>query len=193
MAEAKEKLNILTDSLDIVILNAGTCEYLDLPQFDPQLFHRVFATNVQGAVNSLSIALPLLRKNARGLRQIVAVSSLSSLLPLPRAEAYGASKAALDYLFTSLRIDLVTSNIDVTLVQPGFVETPLTAKNDFHMPGLISSTRAAAEILWAIEKRKKLHRFPRRLAWPLIMLRNLSSVWENFIAPKLIKKPSGLY
>ncbi|BFM12870.1 SDR family NAD(P)-dependent oxidoreductase [Simiduia litorea] len=201
MAAAKAELHAITDSLDMVILNAGCCEYVDLPVFEPKLFERVFATNFQGVVNCLAIALPLLRANThsnaqantRSRAQVVAVSSLSTLLPFPRAEAYGASKAALDYFIATLRIDLKAANIDVTLVQPGFVATPLTAKNDFPMPGLIASGRAADEIIWASEKRKKLHRFPRRLAWPLLVLRSLGPVWERWLAPALIRKPPSLY
>lgn len=193
MRIAKTKMLATTDALDMVILNAGSCEYIDLPAFDPALFQRVFATNLQGVVNCLAIALPMLKASPRSHAQIVAVSSLSTLLPFPRAEAYGASKAALDYLMATLRIDLKASNIDVTLVQPGFVETPLTAKNDFPMPGLIAANRAADEILWAAEKRKRLHRFPRRLAWPLLCLRSLGPLWDRVIAPSLLRKPSKLY
>ena len=59
---------------------------------------------------------------------------LSLIHILPRAEAYGASKAALDYLANTLRLDLASKGIGVTLIRPGFVQTPLTDKNDFPMP-----------------------------------------------------------
>lgn len=181
----------ITDFIDIAILNAGTCEYVDLPKWEPALFERVFATNVQGVVNCLSVALPLLRRARKG--QVVAVSSLSSLVPFPRAEAYGASKAAVDYLMDTLRIDLAPMGIVITLVQPGFVATPLTDKNDFPMPGLMTAQEAALEILWAAARRKRVHRFPRRLAWPLRIFHSLRPVWDRFIAPNMQRKPKTLY
>lgn len=193
MQVAARRLAELTDYLDWVILNAGTCEYLDLPTVDPAMFERVFATNVQGAVNCLALALPLLRKYPNSGARIVAVSSLSSLLPFPRAEAYGASKAALEYTMAALRIDLRPFKIGVTVVQPGFVATPLTEKNDFPMPGLISPERAAEEILWAAHKGKDLYRFPKRLSVPLLLLRAMGGIWSRLIAPALSRNQSGLY
>lgn len=196
VAIAQKKLGTMVDTLDLVILNAGTCEYVDLPLIDVNLFQRVFATNVQGVVNCIALALPFLTRQAsprsKHKPHLVAISSLSSLLPFPRAEAYGASKAAIDYLMATLRIDL-QGQVDVTVIQPGFVKTPLTAKNDFSMPGLIDCDRAVTEILWAIDKRKKLHRFPRRLAWPILWLRSAGSLWESVIAPKLVRDNKSTY
>ncbi len=87
---------------DLVILNAGNCEYINNARsFDADLFERVMQTNVQGTVNCLAEVLP---KMARGSRLAI-VSSSVTFLPLTRAEAYGASKAALDYLARTLAID----------------------------------------------------------------------------------------
>ncbi|UTA48635.1 SDR family NAD(P)-dependent oxidoreductase [Simiduia sp. 21SJ11W-1] len=191
LSAVQQQMAAITDFIDIAIFNAGTCEYVDLPKLEPAMFERVFATNVQGVVNSLHLALPLLRRARAG--QVVAVSSLSSLLPFPRAEAYGASKAALDYLMSTLRIDLLPFKVAVTVVQPGFVATPLTDKNDFPMPGLMSAQAAADEILWAVSKRKRVHRFPKRLAWPLRFFQALRPVWDKFIAPGMQRKPKTLY
>ena len=80
--------------------------------------------------------------------------------PLPRAEAYGASKAGLRYLLESLRVDLAHEGIDVTLVSPGFVDTPLTAKNDFPMPMRWSAEKAAQHICKRLEKRQLEIAFP---------------------------------
>lgn len=132
-------------ALDLVILNAGTCEYLEPGQFDPALVERVMRTNVNGTSHCLAAALPLLRRGRQP--HLVVMGSSVSWLALPRAGAYGASKAALRYLVESLRIDLVGEGIDVTLVSPGFVDTPLTRRNDFPMPQLWSAERAAAHIL----------------------------------------------
>lgn len=142
---------------DIVILNAGTCEYIDdIRALDEKLFHKVIDINLNGTVNCLAALLPKLKSGA-----IIAIMSSSvTYLPFSRAQAYGASKAALDYLAKSLAIDLQSSNISVSLIRPGFVETPLTDKNDFAMPGKITTADASRYIRNGIAKRKKEINFP---------------------------------
>jgi NAD(P)-dependent dehydrogenase (short-subunit alcohol dehydrogenase family) len=144
--------------LDQVILTAGTCEYLDAGSFEANMIERVMRANVFSAAYCVEAALPLLRKAARP--HLVAVCSSVTYLPLPRAEAYGASKAAMRYLFQSLRIDLAHEAIDVTLVSPGFVDTPLTQHNDFPMPMRWPASKAAFYITHRLEKR------PLEIAFP---------------------------
>ena len=81
--------------LDILIANAGTCEYIDPPEFDSGIFERIIQTNFLGTVYLLESLLPLLRASKAG--HFVSISSSVSFLPLPRAHAYGASKVALNY------------------------------------------------------------------------------------------------
>ena len=145
-------------ALDQVILNAGTCEYLEPGHFDPALVERVMRTNLTGTSFCLAAALPLLRRGQQP--HLVVMGSSVSWLALPRAGAYGASKAALRYLVESLRIDLAAEGIDVTLVSPGFVDTPLTRRNDFPMPQLWSVERAAGHII------ARLPRRPLEIAFP---------------------------
>ena len=83
-----------------------------------------------------------------------------SWLPLPRAEAYGASKAALDYLADTLRLDLAGKGIGVTLIRPGFVQTPLTAKNDFPMPCLVTVEEASRAIMAGLVAGRHQIHFP---------------------------------
>ncbi|EJT85166.1 short-chain dehydrogenase/reductase [Pseudomonas putida S11] len=129
-------------ALDRVILNAGTCEYLEPDHFDPALVERVVRTNFLAVSYCLAAALPLLRAGQRP--HLVVMGSSVTWLALPRAGAYGASKAAVRYLVESQRIDLAREGIAVTLVNPGFVDTPLTRRNDFPMPQLWSAQRAAS-------------------------------------------------
>ena len=143
--------------LDLVILNAGDCEYIDdVRRFDAELFHRVISANLSGTANCLDALLPGLDRGSR----LVIVSSSVTYLPLPRAEAYGASKAALDYLARTLAVDLKSHGIQVSLVRPGFVDTPLTRKNDFPMPGRISVEKASEYIRTGIERGKSEIDFP---------------------------------
>ena len=169
--------------LDRVILNAGTCEYLDIDTPDWDMMQRVMKVNYFGAINSLAAAMPLLEASPKP--HIVGVVSLAILAPFPRAEAYGSSKAALQYFFDSLRVDLVKKNIDVTVINPGFVKTPLTDKNDFAMPFLMSSEEAAERMVKAIAARPRQFDFPGRLKWMLKVLGFIPAFWNKVVAPFL--------
>lgn len=153
--------------LDLLILNAGTCEYMTLDDgFDGELFARVIETNLVATGLALAAFLPLLGRGAR----LAIVSSSVSWLPLPKAEAYGASKAALDYLAATLRLDLQPKGVGVTLIRPGFVQTPLTAKNDFPMPCLVAVTEASRIIRAGLAAGQHQIHFPRRFIWLLRLL-----------------------
>lgn len=152
-------------SLDIAVLNAGSCEYIDLPEFDSELFIRVMRTNLESMAISIEGVLPLLRQGQNPL--LVLVGSSAAYVPLPRAEAYGASKAAIAYLADTLRVDLYREKIDVSLVCPGFVKTPLTDRNDFPMPARVSVEDASRFIRQGIERRNSEIHFPKRFTYLL--------------------------
>jgi NAD(P)-dependent dehydrogenase (short-subunit alcohol dehydrogenase family) len=114
--------------------------------------------NLLTASYCIEAALPLLRLGNRA--HLVGVGSSVTYLPLPRAEAYGASKAAMRYLMETLRIDLRAEGIAVTLVSPGLVDTPLTQKNDFPMPMRWPVDKAARHIA------ERLHRQPFEINFP---------------------------
>lgn len=146
-----------TQTFDVAILNAGTCEYVDVDDFEPDMFRRVFEPNFFGVVNCVDAILPILKKG----NKVVIVDSMARLLPFTRSQAYGASKAALHYFTKSLEVDLHDKGIDVQAVSPGFVETPLTDKNDFEMPMKITASEAAKAMLKGIESNKQTIFFPR--------------------------------
>jgi short-subunit dehydrogenase len=168
--------------LDQVILNAGSCEYLDFPEPDWQAIRRVMEVNYFGTVNCLEIALPLLRQSKEERPHIVVVASQATYAPFPRAEAYGASKAALQYFFSSLRIDLAQENIDVTVVNPGFVDTPLTRQNDFDMPFLMDVDEAAQRVINRLESRPRTYSFPKRLQALLFISRLMPRLWQKMVS-----------
>ncbi len=174
-------------SLDLVILNAGTCEYLEPGQFDPALVERVMRTNLIGTSHCLAAALPLLRRSERP--HLVVIGSSVSWLALPRAGAYGASKVALRYLVESLRLDLSRENIDVTLVSPGFVDTPLTRRNDFPMPQLWSAERAARHIIARLPRRPLEITFPATFTLLLRLLGALPARWRLKLGQRLARQP----
>jgi NAD(P)-dependent dehydrogenase (short-subunit alcohol dehydrogenase family) len=154
-------------ALDLALFNAGTCEYLNAQDFDMDLVERVFTPNLFGTLYGVEAALPLLRaarKEGKPAR-LAATSSASAYLPLPRAEAYGASKAAVSYFLESLRLDLDQEGIDVSLIHPGFVKTPLTERNDFPMPMQVSADAAAEAIINGLVKGQLDIHFPRRFTY----------------------------
>merc|ERR1711879_49402 len=168
MHHAAELIQAQFGKIDTLIANAGTCEYLDIRQFDVGLIKRVFNTNLNGLIHTLEVALPLIRQSRRGY--VVGMSSSATYLPLPRAEAYGASKAAVSYLLESLRGDLAAERIDVSIISPGFVKTPLTDRNDFPMPMRITPEQAATSIVRGLERRPWEIHFPRRFTLLLKLL-----------------------
>lgn len=181
----RQRIQAISPQLDRAILNAGTCEYLDIDEPDWTMMARIMAVNFGGTVNSVAVALPLLQAHPQQAGHLVGVVSQAHFLPFPRAEAYGASKAAQQYFLDSLRVDLGSKNVDVTVINPGFVKTPLTDKNDFPMPFLVPVAVAARRMADAIERRPLQYDFPRRLKWSLRLLGMMPRLWNRKIAPAI--------
>lgn len=177
-------------ALDQVILNAGTCEYLDADRFEAAMIERVVRANLFSAAYCLEAALPLLRRVDNP--HLVAVCSSVTFLALPRAEAYGASKAAMRYLFESLRIDLAREGIDVTLVSPGFVDTPLTRANDFPMPMRWPVDKAARHIATRLAQRPLEIAFPTPFIVALRLLGTLPARLRLALGKRLARPSQGL-
>ena len=108
-------------------------------------------------------------------------------LPLSRAEAYGASKAAANYLLETLAIDLIPEKILVTVVNPGFVKTPLTAKNDFPMPFALEVDEAVRIIKNGILRKKSEIHFPYHLTLIIKFLSLLPRSWWRILGQKFKK------
>ncbi|WP_107851986.1 SDR family NAD(P)-dependent oxidoreductase [Oceanimonas marisflavi] len=155
--------------VDLAILNAGTCEYVnDAHAFDAELFERVVQANLIGTGNCVAAVLPRIKTGGR----LALVSSSVTFVPLTRAEAYGASKAGVDYLARTLAVDLNAARVAVSLIRPGFVDTPLTRKNDFPMPGRVSPEQASRAIRRGLARGRSEITFPtgfiatlRLLSW----------------------------
>jgi short-subunit dehydrogenase len=186
LKEAGEKLKSITDYLDMVICAAGICEYEDDLQFDPNLYERNLDINFLGVVRTLNLALPLL-KQSQHRAHFIAISSLSTCVGFPRAEAYGASKAALNYFMQALKADTVNLPLDLTLVRPGFIATDLVKNNDFPMPFLMTPEQASEHVIKAIKSRQFLVDFPRRLSWPLRFAGLFFSAWCKWVAPRITR------
>jgi short-subunit dehydrogenase len=171
--------------LDIAIFNAGDCLYLDIDHFDANIFEKMIQTNFLSTVYGVAATLPLLKKAQQP--HLVLMSSSAAYLPLPRAEAYGASKAAVQYFGNTLRVHLAPSGIPVSVIFPGFVKTPLTDKNNFPMPFLITPEQAAQAIIKGIQHYTPEIRFPWRLILLLKILSKLPIRWQVALLKKTVK------
>ncbi|MFI2809718.1 MULTISPECIES: SDR family oxidoreductase [Microbulbifer] len=185
MDRAGRELAELTDHLDMVVACAGTCEYDDGLKLDSASYRRVFDANFFGAINTLRQALPLLSQSKAPV--FAGVGSLSSVVGFPRAEAYGASKAALGYFLDALRADVSRTCLKVVHIRPGFIDTPLTERNDFDMPFLMTPEEAAACIEKGLLQGKSTIDFPRRLSWPLRFFGFFRWLWFRFSAPRMTR------
>jgi len=119
---------------------------------------------------------------ARGRGHIAAVASLAGYRPGPVAHEYGASKAAVIYLMNGLRFTLAPLGVKVTVINPGFVRTPLTDRNRFPMPFLVEADDAAERIVRGLERGKKEIHFPAPMSWAAKVLRVLPyPIYERII------------
>jgi short-subunit dehydrogenase len=159
---AADELRARFGPVDVLVANAGVGGQVGGAQFDAGEVGDVLGVNVVGAANAVAAVLPEMRR--RGAGQLVAISSLAAYRGLPKSAAYCASKAALSALFESLRLDLQGTGVDVTIIHPGFIKTPLTATRHARMPYLMELDTATQKIVRAIEQRRKLYAFPWQLA-----------------------------
>jgi short-subunit dehydrogenase len=159
---AAETLREKLGPIDVLIANAGIGPTRDAARFDPAEVAEVMNINVVGASNSVAAVLPEMLAAGRG--QLVVMSSLAAYRGLPKSAAYCASKAAVSSFFESLRLDLEPKGIDVTIIHPGFIKTPLTAGRHAQLPYLQELDEAVKKIAGAIEKRRKTYSFPWQLA-----------------------------
>lgn len=153
---------------DLSVLNAGTHIRNSAGNFDRDVFRKLMDINYMGAVNCLQVVIPAYLEQQRG--EIGVVSSVAGYQGLPNASAYGATKAALINLCESLQPELAAANVDLRLINPGFVRTPLTDLNEFPMPFLMEVEDAAARIVKGLEGRGFEITFPRRFTWMLKIL-----------------------
>jgi len=148
---------------DIVVLNAGTHQPMPAARFDAAVFDKLMAINVMGVVNGLAAVVPRFIARRRG--RIAVVGSVAGYIGLPTAAAYGASKAAVINMCESLRPELAQFGVTVQVVNPGFVRTPLTDKNDFPMPFLMEPEAAAHRIARGLRSGAFEITMPRRFTW----------------------------
>jgi len=178
MAALVGRIETEVGPLALAFLNAGT--FFPMKRgapFDADLVARTFTINVVGTCNALAPVLARMTERGRG--QVAINASVAGYGGLPTSAAYGATKAALINMSEALKFNLDLAGVTLQVVNPGFVGTPLTDKNDFPMPFLIPAEDAARRICDGFRTAGFEITFPRRLAWILKAI-NLLPYWLYF-------------
>lgn len=184
LVETKRTLSKLTIPTSLWILNAGDCDYIEHGLIDAQLAAKIINVNVVGLANCIEAIQGYFKSKDR----LAIVGSIASEVALPRAEIYGASKAAVSYLSRSLSVSLRSKNIHVSTVFPGFVKTPLSNRNDFPMPMLVSVEQASMAIRQGLEKGSEIIYFPKRFTTILRCISLLPYHWQTTLISKLVNQ-----
>jgi NAD(P)-dependent dehydrogenase (short-subunit alcohol dehydrogenase family) len=171
LAEATDRLLERWGRIDLVVYCAGHYRAQRATDFDLADAVRHVQINQVGALNLLDAVLPVLLRQRGG--HLSLISSVAGYRGLPQGLAYGPTKAALINLAETLWLDLQPQGIGVSVVNPGFVETPLTAQNSFKMPALITPAAAADAMLEGWARGQFEIDFPKRFTRVLRLLRLL--------------------
>lgn len=172
--------------LDLVIANAGISGGTGGRNESEEQSRSIMDINVVGVMNTLFAAVPLMQERRRG--QIAIISSLASFRGFPGAPAYCASKAAVRVYGESLRGSLANQNIEVNVVCPGFIKTPMTDVNRFPMPFLMPVDQAARLIRRGLERNQARIAFPWPMYWAVRFLAALPQFVLDCFAGRLPKK-----
>lgn len=171
--------------LDSAISLAAIYDPGAIKDMDIHRAHKILDVNLNGMFNFVHSALPVFHNQKSG--QIVLCGSVAGYRGLPNGQPYSASKAAVISLAESLRAEEKDNNIDVKLINPGFVKTPMTDQNDFDMPMMIDSTVAAKEIADGLLKKSFEIHFPKKFTFIMKIIR-LIPAWLYFKISNKFKK-----
>ena len=172
--------------LDLAVLNAGTHTPMAAEQFSVETFRRLVETNLMGTANGLEQIIPKLIERKSG--HIAVVASLAGYRGLPTAAGYGATKAGLINMCEALKPELERHGVRLTLINPGFVETPLTDRNEFPMPYLMPVEKAADRIMRGLRRDDFEVTFPWRFATVMKLLRLLPDRLFFLLTRRMIGK-----
>ena len=158
----RDYINGIAESygIDYVIANAGISAGSSSEVEDLSIARDVITTNVDGAINTIYPCIDHMKKVRSG--SVVLVSSMAGFLSIPVCVSYSTSKNAIRVLGEGLRASLRPYNVNVTTLFPGYIDTPLTKKNNFYMPFLRRADKFADYML------RRLHKKPMRIAYPVV-------------------------
>jgi short-subunit dehydrogenase len=174
--------------IDLLIANAGiSAGTFGAGESETQA-RAIFATNLDGVLNTIPPILPRMQNRRSG--QVALMASLAGFRGFPSAPAYCASKAAVRLYGEALRGEYAKWGIQINVVCPGYIETPMTAVNDFPMPFMMDTTKAARIIMAGLAKNEARIAFPWPTAFAAWLLGALPPSWTDPLLKKLPKKPA---
>lgn len=171
--------------VDLAVFAAGSYTRDYAKDFDSARTRQMFELNVLGTASCLETVMPAMTGRRSG--HIAVVASVSGYVGLPGAATYGATKAALNVMCEALYPELERSGVKITIINPGFVDTPLTKKNDFPMPFLVSSEEAADTIAKGLAKGKFEIIFPWKMAVAIRLLHALPHSLRFALTRKMLR------
>ncbi|ADG93286.1 short-chain dehydrogenase/reductase SDR [Arcobacter nitrofigilis DSM 7299] len=184
--EAVKKTFNIFDKIDITIFNAAVYEVMSMEKWNIKHYENMTNINYLGALRLTTTLVPFYEK--QGFGRLVFNASLSSYFGLLYGGGYSASKAALVNFAQSIQAELIVKNIEIQIINHGFVKTRLTQKNDFEMPDLITSEVAAKNIYEGINKKYSFEiRFPFKISLFLRLMAMLPYRISLAINKKLLK------
>lgn len=186
LKQAAQSIVASAGRLDLVLFCAGHYRPMRATEMDLDEALKHQQVNLTGAWHLLDAVLPILLKQGHG--HVSLVASVAGYRGLPNSLAYGPTKAALQNLADTLYLDLHDQGLGVSIINPGFVATPLTAQNQFAMPALLTPEQAAQAILSGWEKGRFEIHFPKRFTWWLKLMRML----PHSLYFALVKRATGL-
>jgi short-subunit dehydrogenase len=169
---------------DVLIANAGVGFPSGANPVNYEGVETMIQVNYLGVIATIEAVLPTMRDRRAG--KIGVISSLAAYKGMPGTAGYCASKAAISTYSESLRIELRSEGITVTTVCPGFIKTPMTDRNNFPMPFLMTADRAAVKILHAVQRGTKVYNFP----WIMGRLMKLTYWLPDWLMAKLATRPN---
>jgi short-subunit dehydrogenase len=187
-AVAREFARIEDDlgPVDLVLSSAGNYAPVSLDDFKPEYFQSTYEVNYLGVINMLSAVLPVFRARKSG--HVAWIASVAGYLGLPKAASYGPTKAALINLAECLKPELDGDGITTSVINPGFVKTPLTKQNDFEMPFLMEVEDAARATIQGLASKKFEIAYPRSFVLILKTLQLLPYSWFFALVRKFVLK-----
>lgn len=174
IAAARAQLISAWHGIDLVVYLAGDYVPMRAVDFDLQKAEQVVAINFNGAMKLAACVLPDLQPG----NGIAFVASVAGYRGLPKALAYGPGKAALIHFAECLHLELAQGGIGIWVINPGFVATRLTARNDFSMPALLTPDQAAQEIIAGFASGNFEIHFPKRFTRIMKLLAHLPYAWS---------------
>ncbi len=182
VAVAHRRIVETIGTVDLAVLNAGVWHPMAASAYDAVQVAQSMSVNYLGIANALEPLIPGMIAAGKG--HLALVASVAGYRGLPKAAAYAPSKAAVISLAEVLRLELPRHGITVSLINPGFVETPMTAVNEFPMPYIIKADDAAERILKGLARNKFEIAFP----WQLVMMLKLLRLMPNGLYLRLASR-----